>query len=309
MLNKNSKIFVAGHNGMVGSAIIRALKDNNYKNIYTISKNKLNLTNQKDTYNFLKKIKPDCVIVAAAKVGGIVANNNFKGDFILENLLIQNNLIIGSFENKINNLIFLGSSCAYPKKTKIPIKEEYLLSGPLEPTNEPYAVAKISGIKLCESISKQYKKNYFTIMPTNLYGPNDNYDLKTSHVLPALIKKVHLAKIRKQKFVKLLGTGKAKRDYLYVDDFAQACVLIMKNYKNHLIINVGSQSEISILNLTKLVMKVLDYEVKITFDKIYSDGTLRKMLDTTIIRKMGWKPITLLETGIEKTYKDFLLRI
>ena len=308
MLNKNSKIFIAGHNGMVGSALVRILKNKNYKNIYTISKKNLNLANQKDTYNFLGKIKPDYVIVAAAKVGGIVANNNFRGDFIIENLLIQSNLIIGSFKNKIKNLIFLGSSCAYPKKVKIPIKEEYLLSGALEPTNEPYAVAKIAGIKLCESISKQYKKNYFTVMPTNLYGPNDNYDLKTSHVLPALIKKVHLAKIRKQKFIKLLGTGKAKRDYLYVDDFARACCLIMEKKKNHSIINVGSKSEISILQLTKLVMKVLDYEVQIKFDKSYSDGTIRKMLDTSIINKLGWKPITSLKTGIEKTYRDFLLK-
>lgn len=308
MLNKNSKIFIAGHNGMVGSALVRILKNKNYKNIYTISKKNLNLANQKDTYDFLGKIKPDYVIVAAAKVGGIVANNNFRGDFILENLLIQDNLIIGSFKNKIKNLIFLGSSCAYPKKIKIPIKEEYLLSGALEPTNEPYAVAKIAGIKLCESISKQYKKNYFTVMPTNLYGPNDNYDLKTSHVLPALIKKVHLAKIRKQKFIKLLGTGKAKRDYLYVDDFARACCLIMEKKKNHSIINVGSKSEISILQLTKLVMKVLDYEVQIKFDMSYSDGTIRKMLDTSIINKLGWKPITSLKTGIEKTYRDFLLK-
>ena len=308
MLNKNSKIFIAGHNGMVGSALVRILKNKNYKNIYMISKKNLNLANQKDTYNFLGKIKPDYVIVAAAKVGGIVANNNFRGDFIIENLLIQSNLIIGSFKNKIKNLIFLGSSCAYPKKVKIPIKEEYLLSGALEPTNEPYAVAKIAGIKLCESISKQYKKNYFTVMPTNLYGPNDNYDLKTSHVLPALIKKVHLAKIRKQKFIKLLGTGKAKRDYLYVDDFARACCLIMEKKKNHSIINVGSKSEISILQLTKLVMKVLDYEVQIKFDKSYSDGTIRKMLDTSIINKLGWKPITSLKTGIEKTYRDFLLK-
>ncbi len=293
---------------MVGSALVRILKNKNYKNIYTISKKNLNLANQKDTYNFLGKIKPDYVIVAAAKVGGIVANNNFRGDFIIENLLIQSNLIIGSFKNKIKNLIFLGSSCAYPKKVKIPIKEEYLLSGALETTNEPYAVAKIAGIKLCESISKQYKKNYFTVMPTNLYGPNDNYDLKTSHVLPALIKKVHLAKIRKQKFIKLLGTGKAKRDYLYVDDFARACCLIMEKKKNHSIINVGSKSEISILQLTKLVMKVLDYEVQIKFDKSYSDGTIRKMLDTSIINKLGWKPITSLKTGIEKTYRDFLLK-
>lgn len=293
---------------MVGSALVRILKNKNYKNIYTISKKNLNLANQKDTYDFLGKIKPDYVIVAAAKVGGIVANNNFRGDFILENLLIQDNLIIGSFKNKIKNLIFLGSSCAYPKKIKIPIKEEYLLSGALEPTNEPYAVAKIAGIKLCESISKQYKKNYFTVMPTNLYGPNDNYDLKTSHVLPALIKKVHLAKIRKQKFIKLLGTGKAKRDYLYVDDFARACCLIMEKKKNHSIINVGSKSEISILQLTKLVMKVLDYEVQIKFDMSYSDGTIRKMLDTSIINKLGWKPITSLKTGIEKTYRDFLLK-
>lgn len=309
MLSKNSRIFVAGHNGMVGSAILRTLKHNNYKKIITISKNRLNLTNQKDTYNFLKKVKPDCVIIAAAKVGGIVANNSFRGDFILENLSIQNNLIIGSLENKINNLIFLGSSCAYPKKSKIPIKEEYLLSGSLEKTNEPYAVAKISGIKLCESISKQYRKNYFTIMPTNLYGPNDNYNLKTSHVLPALIKKVHIAKIRKKKFIDLLGTGIAKRDYLYVDDFAQACCTIMKSKINHSIINVGSQSEISIFQLTQLIMKVLDYNVEIKFNKKYSDGTIRKMLDTKIIKKLGWKPSTSLKTGIEKTYKDFLLRI
>ena len=227
-LKKNSKIFIAGHNGMVGSAILRHFKRKNYKKIIIKNKNELNLLDQKKTYNFLKKIKPDFVIIAAAKVGGILANQNYKANFIYENLMIQSNLINASYLSGVKKLIFLGSSCIYPKYSKQPIKEEYLLSGKLEATNDAYAIAKIAGIKMCESYNQQYKLNYICLMPTNMYGPNDNYDLNNSHFFPALIKKIYTAKIKKKNYVQIWGNGKAKRELMYVDDIADACEFFLK---------------------------------------------------------------------------------
>ncbi len=249
-LNKNSKIFIAGHNGMVGSALLRHFKINKYRNIIIKNKKNLNLLDQKHTEKFLKKIRPDFVIIAAARVGGIFANQNNKANFIYENLMIQSNLINGSFLSGVKKLIFLGSICIYPKYAKQPIKEEYLLSGKLEPSNDAYAIAKISGLKMCESYNQQYKLNYICLMPPNLYGPNDNYDLNKSHFFPALIKKIHLAKMKKKNYINLWGDGKAKRELMYVDDLARACEFFLKNKTKHTLINVGTGEEKTIKNFS-----------------------------------------------------------
>jgi GDP-L-fucose synthase len=306
MLRKNSLIYVAGHSGMVGSSLVRVLRKNNFNNILLISRKDLDLTDQAKTYLFLKKNKPKFIFLAAAKVGGIQANNSYRADFIMENLLVQNNVIMGAFKAGIKDLLFLGSSCIYPKVNKVPIKEDRLLSGKLEPTNEPYAIAKIAGIKLCESLNAQYKTRFKSLMPTNLYGPGDNYDLKNCHVVPALIKKIYLAKKYKKKKITLWGDGTAKRDLLYVDDLSNAAFLFMQKRFKQSYLNIGSGSEISIKNLAKLIMKVLDYNVDLVFDKKKPNGTLSKILDTTLANRLGWKPSISLNLGIAMTHDFFL---
>jgi len=306
MISKNDPIYVAGHNGLVGSAVLNRLKNDGYTNIITANRKELDLTNQKKTFNFLKKKNPKFIFICAAKVGGILANDNFKAEFIFENLQIQNNLIHGAYLNKIKKLIFLGSSCVYPKHCKQPIKEDYLLSGKLESTNEPYAIAKIAGIKLCESYNYQYKTSYLCLMPTNTYGPGDNYNLKTSHFLPALIKKIHQAKKQKNKILNLWGCGKAKRELIYVDDLADACIFFMNRKTNHSLINIGTGVDYSIINYANAIMKILKIDLKIILDKSKPDGTPKKLLDISLAKKYGWSAKTSFRNGIIKTYSDFL---
>jgi GDP-L-fucose synthase len=284
-MNLKCKIYVAGHKGLVGSAIIRKLKLKGYKNILTVERNNLDLTNQKKVFNFLKKNKPETVIIAAAKVGGIIANSTYRADFIYQNLAIQNNLIHGSFINKINNLLFLGSSCIYPRHSKQPIKEEYLLQGALEFTNEPYAIAKIAGIKLCENYNFQYKTNYKCLMPSNIYGPGDNYDSRNSHFFAALIKKIHQAKIKKKKKIKLWGDGTPKREFIYVDDVAEACIFFMNKKIKENYINIGSGKDFTIKQYAKLLMKYMECNCKIDFDKTKPNGTPKKLLDIAVAKK------------------------
>jgi len=306
MLSNSSLIYVAGHTGMVGSSIVRILKKNNFKNILLVSRKDLDLTNQYETYFFLKKKKPKFIFLAAAKVGGIYSNNIYRADFIMENLLIQNNVIIGAFKAGIKDLLFLGSSCIYPKLNSGPIKENRLLEGRLETTNEPYAIAKIAGIKLCENLNLQYKTRFKSLMPTNLYGQGDSYDLKNCHVVPALIKKIYLAKKFKKKNITLWGDGKAKRDLLYVDDFANAAFLFMKKKFDQSYLNIGSGSEISIIKLAKLIMDVVGYKANIIFDKNKPNGTISKILDTSLANQLGWKPLIYKKKGIAMTYDFFL---
>jgi GDP-L-fucose synthase len=306
VITKNSKIFLAGHNGLVGSAILRRLNILGYKNILTVDKKKLDLTNQKKVFLFLKRNRPQAIIIAAAKVGGINANNNYRGDFIYENLAIQNNLIHSAFLNKIKDLIFLGSSCVYPKNSKQPIKEKYLLTGSLEQTNEPYAIAKIAGIKMCESYNIQYGTNYKCLMPSNTYGPNDNYNLHNSHFFPALIRKIHDAKIKKANKITLWGTGKPKRELIYVDDVADACIFFLNKKTKESLINIGTGKDLKIEQYAKLIMKFLNIKINIHFDKTKPDGTPRKLLDTTIAKKCGWRPKISLKDGFFLTYEDYL---
>jgi GDP-L-fucose synthase len=306
MISKNSKIFVAGHRGLVGSAVVRRLKINGFKNILTISKNKLDLTNQLKTYNFLKKNKPKFIIICSAKVGGILANNTFKAEFIYDNLQIQNNLIHNAYINKINNLIFLGSSCVYPRDCKQPIKEKYLLNGELEKTNEPYAIAKIAGIKLCESYNYQYGTNYLCLMPTNTFGPNDNYNLKTSHFIPALIRKAHELKKNKNKTLYLWGSGKVRRETIYVDDIADACIHFMNKKIKKSLINIGSGKDYTILQFAKKILNIVGVKAHIKLDRTKPDGTPRKLLDITEAKKYGWQSKTTLEDGLLKAYKSFI---
>ena len=299
------KIFLAGHKGLVGSAILRNLKKNKYS-IITAERKNLDLLDQNKVYSFLKKSKPNTVIIAAARVGGIFANQNYGGEFIYENLQIQNNLIHGSYTSGIKNLIFLGSSCIYPKNSKQPIKEEYLLSGRLEETNEPYAVAKIAGVKMCEAFNKQFGTNYKCLMPTNTYGPNDNYDLYHSHFFPALIHKAHLCKIKKKKHIKIWGSGKPLRELIYVDDLADACIYFMNKKTKHTLINIGSGTDHSIKYYTNFILKKLKLEIPIKFDITKPDGVKRKLLDTTLAKKYGWKPKTSLSDGFDRTYAEFI---
>ena len=306
MISKSSNIFLAGHNGMVGSAIFNRLKKDGYKNIIVVSKKKLNLLDQKKVEKFFKKKKPKIVIIAAAKVGGILANKNFKANFIYENLTIQSNIIHSSYLSGVKNLIFLGSSCIYPKKTKQPIKENYFMTGTLEETNDAYAIAKIAGAKMCMEYSKQYKLNYKTLMPANMFGSNDNYDLKTSHFFPALIKKIHLAKISNKKTVTLWGNGKPKRELLYVEDFADACVFFMRKKNKENLINIGSGVEKSIKEFAKYIMKKLNINLKIKYDLSKPNGMQRKKLDLTIANKYGWKAKTKLDEAFKKVYLDYL---
>lgn len=303
-MNKNSNIFLAGHKGLVGSAILRLLNNKGYKNIIIASKNQLDLLNQSKTFKFLKKKKIDVVVIAAAKVGGIKANNEYKAEFIYNNLQIQNNLIHGSYLAGIKNLLFLGSSCIYPKECKQPMKEDYLLSGNLEKTNEPYAVAKIAGLKMCESYNYQYKTNFKCLMPTNTYGPNDNYDLDNSHFLPALLRKVILAKRFKKKSITLWGTGTCKREAIHVDDIASAALFFLKKKIPQTFLNIGSGEEMKISDYANLVKNIIYPNLHIKFNKDKSlDGVKRKLLDSNIAKSFGWKSKIKISKGIESTYK------
>ncbi|MEW6774266.1 MAG: GDP-L-fucose synthase [Bacteroidota bacterium] len=305
-MEKLSKIYVAGHRGMVGSAIIRKLQKEGYTNIITKTSSELDLRNQSAVENFFKEHQPEYVFLAAAKVGGILANNTYRAEFIYDNLMIQNNIIHCAYKYKVKKLLFLGSSCIYPKLAPQPMKEEYLLSGYLEPTNEPYAIAKIAGIKMCEAYRDQYGCNFISAMPTNLYGPNDNYDLNNSHVLPALIRKFHEAKVQKLHYVVVWGTGKPRRELMHVDDLADACLFLMNHYNERQFVNVGTGKDISIAELSELVKKVVGYKGEIIFDTTKPDGTPRKLLDLSLIHSLGWKHKIELEEGIAHAYDDFL---
>lgn len=307
MLNKNSKIYLAGHKGLVGSAILRRLKKKGFRNIIYRSKNELDLKNQKKVLNFLKKQKPDFIFIAAAKVGGIYSNNKYKAQFIFENLSIQSNLIHSAYLVGVKNLIFLGSSCVYPRECKQPIKESYLMTGELEKTNDAYAIAKIAGIKMCESYNEQYKTNYKCLMPTNTFGPNDNYDSMNSHFFPALIKKCHEINIKKKKELILWGNGKAKREVIFVDDLADACIFFMNKKFKETVINIGTGKDYTIKEYAKKILKLIlpNKKILIKFDKSKPNGTPRKVLDVSIAKKYGWKSKTSLKFAILNTYNDF----
>lgn len=304
-MNENSKIYVAGHRGLVGSAIFRNLKNKGYNNIIGRTHSELDLTNQAAVEEFFSEEKPEYVFLAAAKVGGIGANSEYPADFIMENLQIQCNVINGSFNNKVKKLMFLGSSCIYPKMCPQPIKEEYLLSGYLEPTNEAYALAKISGLKMCQYYNRQYGSNYISVMPTNLYGPNDNFDLNNSHVMPALIRKIHEAKLNNAPFVEIWGTGKPLREFLHVDDMADACVFVMEEYQGDEFFNVGTGNEISIKELAETIKDIVRYKGELRFNSSKPDGTPRKLLDVSKIENLGWKHKIDLVEGIRNTYEWF----
>ena len=308
MLTIKSKIFLAGHNGMVGSAILNKLKIDGYKKIITVNKKKLNLLNQTKVKNFIKKNKPELIIIAAAKVGGILANNNDKASFIYENIMIQTNLIHAAYLAGVKNLIFLGSSCVYPKNCPQPIKEDYLLSGKLEKTNDAYAIAKISGIKMCESYNSQYGMNYRCLMPTNSFGPNDNYNSDSSHFFPALIRKIHEIKIKKRKNLTIWGNGKTKREMIYVKDLADACIFFMKKKTKEKIINIGTGSDYTIKDYAKRIAKIIIPGKKIIFkyDHTKPNGTKRKLLDTSVAKKYGWSFKSRLDESILKTYECFV---
>jgi GDP-L-fucose synthase len=303
MLNHlDAKIYVAGHRGMVGSAIVRQLEAKGYNNIVIRTHEQLDLLDQNAVFAFLAEEQPDYIFIAAAKVGGIQANNTYRADFIYQNLVIEANLIHGAHLAGVQHLCFLGSSCIYPRDCAQPIKEEYLLTGPLEPTNEPYAIAKIAGIKLCETYNAQYGRQYVSAMPTNLYGPNDNYDLANSHVLPALIRKAHEAKLAGSQNLVIWGSGTPKREFLYVDDMANACVFLMENNINHGIYNVGTGSDVTIRELAETVMSVVGFEGGVVFDQTKPDGTPRKLLDVSRLKTLGWQAKIPLIEGIALAY-------
>jgi len=304
----NSKIYIAGHKGMVGSAIHRILNAEGFQNIVTRDLDELDLMNQQHVASFFAEEKPEYVFLAAAKVGGIQANNTFRAEFLYENLMIQNNVIHQSYVNHIKKLLFLGSSCIYPKLAPQPLKEEFLLTGELEPTNEPYAIAKIAGIKMCDAYRSQYGCNFISVMPTNLYGPNDNYDLKNSHVLPALIRKFHEAKINNSSFVQIWGTGKPKREFMHVDDLAEACFFLMENYNEPGFINIGVGEDISINDLAKLIQEIVGFQGELKFDTTKPDGTPRKLMDITRLEKSGYKAKISLKEGISSVYEIFKTR-
>jgi GDP-L-fucose synthase len=303
-MEKNSKIFVAGHRGMVGSAIVRRLQEAGFTNIITRSSKELNLIDQQAVAQFFVDEKPDYVFLAAAKVGGIVANNTYRADFIYENTMIQTNVIHNAYLNNVKKLMFLGSSCIYPKMAPQPLKEDYLLTGLLESTNEPYAIAKITGIKMCDAYRSQYGCNFISVMPTNLYGPNDNYDLKNSHVLPALIRKFHTAQMQQAPSVEIWGTGSPMREFLHVDDLADACFSLMQNYNEPGLINIGVGEDITIKDLALLVKKIVGYQGELKFDTTKPDGTPRKLMDVSKLHSFGWKHKIDLEQGIEKVYQE-----
>ena len=307
MIDKNAKIYIAGHRGLVGSAIVRCLKANNYNNLVYKTSSELDLTVNSQVYSFFASEKPDYVFLAAAKVGGIYANDTYPAEFIFQNLKIQSNVIDASYRNGIKKLLFLGSSCIYPKLSPQPIKEEYLLTGSLEQTNEAYAIAKIAGIKMCQAYNKQYGTDYISVMPTNLYGIHDNFDLQNSHVLPALIRKFFDSKQENRPYVEVWGTGTPRREFLYVDDLADACIFLMNNYSDSEIINIGTGEDISIKELAMLIGDIVGYTGELIFDSTKPDGTQRKLLDVSKLRSLGWKNKISLRQGIEdvcKWYKE-----
>lgn len=306
-MEKHEKIYIAGHKGMVGSAMHRKLLKEGFTNIVVRTSKELDLTNQQAVADFFATEKPDYVFLAAAKVGGIVANNTYRADFIYQNLMMESNIIHQSYINKVNKLMFFGSSCIYPKLAPQPLKEDYLLTGELEYTNEPYAIAKIAGIKLCENYREQYGCNFISVMPTNLYGYGDNYHPNHSHVLPALIRKIHEAKENNIAFIEAWGTGAPLREFLFVDDLADACYLLMQQYNEKQFINVGCGEDISIKELIELVKKVIGYTGETKFDSSKPDGTPRKLMDASKLRNMGWQPKITLEAGIKLAYQDFLM--
>lgn len=303
-MEQQKKIYVAGHRGMVGSAIVRRLQKNGFNNIVTRTSKELDLRDPAATSAFFESEKPDYVFLAAAKVGGIVANNTYRADFIFENLMIQNNVIHYSYKNNVEKLMFLGSSCIYPKMAPQPLKEEYLLTGLLEPTNEPYAIAKIAGIKMCDAYRAQYGCNFISVMPTNLYGPNDNYDLKNSHVLPALLRKFHEAKVQQSPEVVIWGTGSPLREFLHADDMADACFYLMQHYNEDGLVNIGIGHDISIKDLALMIRGIVGYEGNLIFDTTKPDGTPRKLMDVSKLNGLGWKAKIELETGIRSVYKQ-----
>jgi GDP-L-fucose synthase len=303
-MDLQDRIYVAGHRGMVGSAIVRRLEKEGFTNILRRTSKELDLRDQKAVTVFFEEAKPDYVFLAAAKVGGIMANNTFRADFIYENLMIQNNVIHQSYLNNVKKLMFLGSSCIYPKMAPQPLKEEYMLSGPLEPTNEPYAIAKIAGIEMCDAYRAQYKCNYISVMPTNLYGPNDNYDLNNSHVLPAMLRKMHEAKLNNRSEVIIWGTGMPKREFLHADDMADACFYLMQHYNEKGLINIGAGEDISIKELALLIKEITGYDGNLVFDTTKPDGTPRKLMDVSKLRSYGWESTIGLESGIRKVYEE-----
>ena len=301
-MNKESKIYIAGHRGLVGSALVRKFQELGYDNLILKTRSELNLLNQQEVADFFAVEKPEYVFLAAAKVGGIGANSTYPADFVYENIMIQTNIIHAAYKNNTKKLLFLGSSCIYPKMAEQPIKEESLLTGELEPTNDAYAIAKIAGIKMCQAYNKQYGTNYISVMPTNLYGPNDNFDLEKSHVFPALIRKFHEAKINKEAEVVVWGTGTPIREFLYVDDLAEACIYLMNNYNDDKIVNIGTGVGVTIRELAESIAKVVGYEGKLVFDTSKPDGTPIKINDVSYLNSLGWQAKTDLLSGIEKTY-------
>lgn len=301
-MNKQAKIYIAGHRGLVGSALVRKFQELGYNNLILKTRSELNLLNQQEVADFFAVEKPEYVFLAAAKVGGIGANSTYPADFVYENIMIQTNIIHSAYENKAKKLLFLGSSCIYPKMAEQPIKEESLLTGELEPTNDAYAIAKIAGIKMCQAYNKQYGTNYISVMPTNLYGPNDNFDLEKSHVFPALIRKFHEAKINKEAEVVVWGTGTPIREFLYVDDLAEACIYLMDHYNDDKIVNIGTGIGVTIRELAESIAKVVGYEGKLVFDTSKPDGTPIKINDVSYLNSLGWQAKTDLLSGIEKTY-------
>ena len=304
-MEKTSKIYIAGHRGMVGSGLERKLRSEGYINIVTRTSAELDLRNQQAVNDFFEKEKPEYVILAAAKVGGIHANNTFRAEFIYDNLMIEANIIHAAYMNRVTKLLFLGSSCIYPKMAPQPLKEEYLLSGYLEPTNQPYAIAKIAGIELCDSYRSQYGCNFISAMPTNLYGTNDNYHPENSHVLPSLIRKIIIAKRNNESSVTIWGTGTPRREFLHVDDLADACYLLLKNYNEPGLVNVGCGSDVSIKELAELIIAEVGYEGQLMFDTTSPDGTPRKLMDTSKINNLGWAPKVKLNDGIRKTINEY----
>jgi GDP-L-fucose synthase len=305
MLDKSEKIFVAGHRGMVGSGLVRRLEAEGFVNLLVRDKSNLDLRDESAVAKFFAEEKPDIVVLAAAKVGGIKANSDYPVEFLLENLRIQNNVIHSAYENDVRKVLFLGSSCIYPKFAPQPIPETALLSGPLEPTNEAYAIAKIAGIKLCQAYSREHGANFISVMPTNLYGPNDNFNLETSHVLAALLRKAHEAKTRKDRKLTVWGSGTPRREFLHVDDLASACLMLLEKYNSPEIINVGCGEDISIVELAELICDVVGFDGDLTWDATKPDGTPRKLLDVTKLRALGWKPSISLRDGIAQTYEWF----
>lgn len=303
-MDKKAKIYVAGHNGMVGSAIVRALNVLGYTNLLLKTSKELDLRVQSEVQSFFEKEKPEYVFLAAAKVGGIEANNTYRADFLYENLMIQNNVIHQSYVHGVEKLLFLASSCIYPKFSPQPIKEEYLLTGLLEPTNEPYAIAKIAGVKMCENYNRQYGCNFISVMPTNLYGPNDNYDLKNSHVLPALLRKFHEAKMNAAATVEVWGSGTPKREFLHVDDLAKACLHLMETYQGNVSVNIGTGEDISIKDLALMIKEIVGFEGEICWNTSKPDGTPRKLLDVSLIHSLGWKHEIELMEGIKMVYNE-----